>query len=103
MNLNKCPYNLSEDYEMIFDYLNESKKLLFALFLLRRLKRKKLSANITTQIIASSTPNSLNTVGIDVIKFLIDSNTITYSIIAHKTELNSAVSTLISPLLKAPS
>lgn len=33
MNLNKCPYNLSEDYEMIFDYLNESKKLLFALFL----------------------------------------------------------------------
>ncbi len=33
MNLNKCPYNLSEDYEMIFDYLNKSNKLLFALFL----------------------------------------------------------------------
>lgn len=32
MNLNKCPYNLSEDYEMIFDYLNKSKNLLFALF-----------------------------------------------------------------------
>ena len=32
MNLNKCPYNLSEDYENIFDYLNKSNKLLFALF-----------------------------------------------------------------------
>ena len=32
MNLNKCPYNLSEDYEMIFDYLNKSNNLLFALF-----------------------------------------------------------------------
>lgn len=33
MILNKCPYNLSEDYENIFDYLNKSNKLLFALFL----------------------------------------------------------------------
>ena len=32
MILNKCPYNLSEDYENIFDYLNKSNKLLFALF-----------------------------------------------------------------------
>lgn len=32
MNLNKCPYKLSEDYKYIFDYLNKSNKLLFALF-----------------------------------------------------------------------
>lgn len=32
MLLTKCPYKLSEDYEMIFDYLNKSKNLLFALF-----------------------------------------------------------------------
>lgn len=32
MNLNKCPYNLSEDYEYIFDYLNKSNNCLFVLF-----------------------------------------------------------------------
>ena len=32
MILNKCPYNLSEDYENIFDYLNKSNNCLFALF-----------------------------------------------------------------------
>jgi len=32
MNLNKCPYKLSEDYENIFDYLNKSNNCLFALF-----------------------------------------------------------------------
>lgn len=32
MNLTKCPYNLSEDYEYIFDYLNKSNNCLFALF-----------------------------------------------------------------------
>lgn len=32
MILTKCPYNLSEDYENIFDYLKKSNNCLFALF-----------------------------------------------------------------------
>lgn len=32
MILTKCPYQLSEDYENIFDYLNKPNNCLFALF-----------------------------------------------------------------------
>ena len=32
MNINKCAYNLSEDYQYVLDYLISSKKLIFSLF-----------------------------------------------------------------------
>ena len=32
MNLNKCAYNLNEDYQYVLDYLISSKKLLLSLF-----------------------------------------------------------------------
>ena len=33
MNINRCAYNLSEDYQYVLNYLISSKKLLFSLFL----------------------------------------------------------------------
>lgn len=32
MNINKCAYNLTEDYQYVLDYLISSKKLLLSLF-----------------------------------------------------------------------